>query len=103
MINYAAALITLALAGPVVAQTELVRFPAVCTTMVTLSEVLSEYDEMPAMTMISNREANNTILGFKTVMFINYETRTWTLVEKITKDSYCIVATGEDISPYDLK
>lgn len=103
MIKYAAALVALALASPVVAQTEVVRFPAVCTTILTLSAVLSEYDEIPAMTMISNREANDTVLGFKTVMFVNYETRTWTLVEKITKDSYCIVATGEDISPYDLK
>jgi hypothetical protein len=79
-------------------QTE-VRFPATCVSLKNLVEVVSEFKEEPSLSMISNRQIDGKILEFKSVMFVNFKTQTWTLAEQIGKDTFCVTATGEGIKP----
>ena len=76
-------------------------YAAVCVNIDTLAELVTDFDEAPSMTMNSFRERRNgSLTKIPTVMFINYETKTWTLVERVNDDRYCVIATGEDIKPY---
>jgi hypothetical protein len=80
-------------------QTEVVRFHAICLPINGIAEVVEKFKEEPSLVMTSNRQIEEKELGFKTVMFINYKTKTWTLVEQVGKDKFCVTATGEDIKP----
>jgi hypothetical protein len=82
------------------AQNRITQIPATCVTIETLAEILHEFDEEPAITMDSMREANNRTVTNKLVLFINYNNKTWTLAERMQRNRYCIIATGENINPY---
>ena len=76
-------------------------YAAVCVNIESLTELVNEFDEAPSLTMNSYRERRNgTLAKIPTVLFINYETKSWTLVERVNDDRFCVIATGEDIKPY---
>jgi hypothetical protein len=82
------------------ADTKIVRLPTYCVTIETLSGVLEKHSEQAAMTMVSSREIEGQIITSSTVLFVNFKTKTWTLVEQITEDDYCVIAVGDNITPY---
>jgi len=84
-------------------QGRMVEFPIPCIGIVTLSEVLTKHKETPAMIMNSSREVGGKVFDNPTVLFINYETKTWTIAEQITKDTYCVIGMGDAIKPYTDK
>jgi hypothetical protein len=84
----------------VIAQNRISQFAATCVNIETLADILKEFQEDPAMTMISIRESNGDFVNNSLVLFINYETRTWTLAEQTQRNRYCVIATGENIAPY---
>lgn len=82
---------------------EITKLPTelVCGSDLGISEVLEKYGEKPFATMTNAREIPT--VGFTSnpmVIFVNPETRTFTIVEQLTKDVYCVVAIGDSISPY---
>jgi hypothetical protein len=82
---------------------EVQRFPTelICGSEAGMAEVLEKYGEIPFATMTSNREV--PIVGLTVsplVIFVNPKTKTYTMIEQITKDLYCVVAIGENINPY---
>jgi hypothetical protein len=85
------------------AQAEIIQIPTTCVTSKELVEVLLEFDETASLTMTSNRADKNNILEHNTVLFINYETKTWTLVEQFSKNKFCVTAAGENVRPYVKK
>jgi hypothetical protein len=82
------------------AQNRISQFAATCVNIETLADILKEFQEDPAMTMISIRESNGDFVNNSLVLFINYETKTWTLAEQTQSNRYCVIATGENIKPY---
>lgn len=77
------------------------NYTSVCVNIDTLAELVAEFGENPSLTMTSSRERRNgEIVQIPTVLFINYETKTWSLVERPDRNRYCVIATGEDISPF---
>jgi hypothetical protein len=88
---------------PIFAQNRISQFAATCVNIETLADILKEFQEDPAMTMISIRESNGDFVNNSLVLFINYETRTWTLAEQTQRNRYCVIATGENITPYTPK
>jgi hypothetical protein len=82
------------------AQNRISQFAATCVNIETLADLLKEFQEDPAMTMISIRESNGDFVNNSLVLFINYETKTWTLAEQTQRNRYCVIATGENIKPY---
>lgn len=85
---------------PTTVNSQIVNFPIPCTDITTLSEVLDKHGEKAAMTMSSSREIRGRVIESSTVLFINYETKTWTLAEQINDETYCVVAMGDSIRPY---
>jgi hypothetical protein len=87
----------------VAAQGRIMEFQAACVSINGLADVLVEFDEIPSLTMTSSREINGKLVDYATVLFINYETKTWTLAERVAQDRYCVTATGDNIKPYVKK
>jgi hypothetical protein len=82
---------------------DITKFPTemVCATEKALESVLDEFGEIPFATMMSMREV--PVLGVTAnsmVIFVNPKTKSYTIVERIGKDLYCVVALGENIEPY---
>jgi hypothetical protein len=91
---------TLIFSIPAFAQNRIQQFPATCVNIETLADLLYEFGEKPAMTMSSLRASGDDFSTNALVLFINYETKTWTMAERIPGNRYCVIATGENIKPY---
>ena len=75
--------------------------PVVCTNKADMAQMLDQHSEQAMLTMISHREIGNQITEVPTVLFVNRETQSWTLVERPSPEIYCAVAMGDNIRPYD--
>lgn len=65
-----------------------------CGSMEEAQELLKQYGEKPMLQMNSSRgESNNT-----TILFVNPETKTYTLLEKVTDYHYCVVSSGDKLA-----
>jgi hypothetical protein len=94
--------LTVGIANPSIAD-EVIKLPTelVCASEAGMSEVLDKYGEIPFATMTAFREIPGA--GFTNnpmVVFVNPKTKTFTIIEQITKDIYCVVSLGDNISPY---
>ena len=94
-----AALIALAMSGPIWAQT-VVPMPVECGARSMLFAMLEEYDERPMMTFSSVRMIRQAPTIVPTVLFVNPVTTTWSLVEQVSDDVYCVVAQGDQAKSY---
>jgi hypothetical protein len=84
--------------------TRIVNFPATCVSAEEMIKMLIVFDEKVSLNMISTREgADGKTVRHPTLLFINYETKSWTLIEKIPTDEFCVIASGENVTPYIKK
>ena len=74
-----------------------------CVDSLVLAQTLVEYGEKPALTMTTNREMSKGVESFATVLFVNYQTKSWTLVEQYSEDLYCVIGMGNHLTPYQSK
>lgn len=74
-------------------------FPAVCVDAKTLSETVAEFKELPFARGISNSLGNPEAPARSLVIFVNPETQTWTIVERVNGNQYCIMAVGQKFEP----
>lgn len=74
----------------------------VCVDDMTLAKTLGKYGEEPMMTMTTFRDIDGkgTFVENTTVLFLNLKTKSWTLVEQIHNNLYCIPSLGDNIKPY---
>ena len=78
-----------------------VSFEAVCISEKSLSQLVDKFKEDPMLTMVSVREtSNNNFDTIPAVLFMNPKTKTWTMVEKVAGNLYCVIGTGEQVRPY---
>lgn len=85
-------------------QNRIITIPASCVDADTMARFLVEFDEMPALTMTTTREGEQGVTArHRTVLFINYKTNSWSLVETLSTGEFCITAAGEDITPFVKK
>jgi len=71
-----------------------------CGNLETVGLVLKEHGEEPALTAAGVRDVNGKYIAVATVLFINPKTKSWTLVEQIDENLYCVPALGQNIGPY---
>jgi hypothetical protein len=65
-------------------------------------EMLRVYKEVPAFQMATIREsaATGKPMRIHTTLYVNFETKSWTLIEYFPGDkTYCVTASGEEIAP----
>lgn len=82
---------------------EILNTTIVCTDLEGLYDTVESFGEKAAMTMTHTREMQGEVVAVPTVLFINYETKSWTLAEQVTKNFYCILGVGDNIGPYTPK
>lgn len=75
--------------------------PVPCVSGQELAGTLLEYRELPLFSMINSRQVLGQFRDFPSYLFANIETGTWTLVDKVSEDVYCVIAMGSDLSRQD--
>ena len=77
-----------------------VQVDAYCVNTQSLYQIITEHEEKPMLTAISVRMIRDSEVPLATVLYVNPDTKSWTLVEKIRDDLYCVVGMGDNIKPY---
>jgi hypothetical protein len=78
-----------------------ITFESHCLNLKELENLLLEFEEEPLLTMFSLREDKNGKSNpNNAVIFANPKTKSWTLVEKIDENKYCIIGIGGNIAPF---
>lgn len=68
----------------------------VCSDPVTIGKLVKEFDEVPRSAGVSTRDLpNNKTAQNPIILFVNPKTGSWTLVERVNAENYCIVAVGD--------
>lgn len=80
--------------------TFLTPFDAICTTQQIFAETMMKYGETPIMRGQSLRNINGAMVAMNTVLFMNLQTGSWTLAEKMSDDAFCVVAMGQNWEVY---
>ncbi len=74
-------------------------YPAVCVDAESLSRTMDEFQELPFARGISNSLGDAEAPARSLVIFMNPKTQTWTIVERVNADRYCIMAVGQKFEP----
>lgn len=77
-----------------------VGFDAVCTDDETFAQTLMQFGEVPLATSVSYRNDGGTNHSFGAVLFVNTQTGTWTMAERIEPNVICVIGMGENFQPY---
>jgi hypothetical protein len=80
------------------AQPQMKNYQTICVSSQDLTKTIDEFKELPYVRGLSSpmsQEGENLSL----VVFINPETRTFTIVEKAGDNVYCILAVGGGFEP----
>ena len=83
-----------------IGQSEIVQFESICVPLEILEESMKKYGEKPFITSTGHRMFGDVKISHATVLFMNPETKTWTMVEKVESNSYCIIGIGSNMKPY---
>lgn len=77
---------------------ERVTYEAVCMQYTQLLEVVDTFGEIPLAQGISVPIGKpNTVLS--TVIFVNPDTKSFTVAERVTDDRYCVLVLGHNFGP----
>ena len=71
-----------------------------CGTLEAIGDVLKQHGETPALTAAGIRDLGGRAVTVPSVLFINPKTKSWTLVEQIGENIYCVPALGQEMTPY---
>lgn len=93
--------LTVGVSHAIASENQKLNIEVQCTNLMGITAVLEEFGEHPLLTGIAGRPNGDKIVGLATILFVNPETQTWTLVEQFDKDLYCATASGSDIKPFD--
>jgi hypothetical protein len=75
---------------------ETLKFDAHCVNAQVLNQFLKNYGEQPVFRATSNRDTRSgEVVGIVSVFYLNRQTMTWTIVERIDHDKFCIIGTGD--------
>lgn len=88
---------------PVFSHAEVIRgtIPIMCTGMKEFVNTMAEFEELPLLTALSNRDfGNETVVPTALVVFVNAKTNTFTIAEKL-EDKVCVIAIGENMKPFE--
>lgn len=75
---------------------ESIKLTVPCATQAKVVEVLKEYDERPMLQMVSTRDKEE----LTTIMFVNPKTLTYSIVEQVNENLYCVTGSGKGLMPY---
>ena len=73
-----------------------------CVSKDVLETTLSEFKEVPLFRSLSHRGES---VATSLVIFVSQETKTWSIVEKIQDNLYCIIGLGQEfeVVPQEIR
>lgn len=95
----ALAAMTLACAAQAQTVPSMTSYPVLCVDAESLGKTMQEFRELPFARGLSNSLANPDGPPTSLVIFVNPETKTWTIVERAAADRFCIMAVGNGFEP----
>lgn len=82
---------------------EVVLFEALCTDSKSISATVGEYGELPFLTASGHRVDRDRKKYNPTFLFLNPQSKSWTMVEKVDENIFCVIAAGTKMEPYKAK
>lgn len=82
---------------------EKVNFEAYCSKGNIVSNMLEKFGERPFINFKSQRDVNNETVYVTAILFVNPKDSSWSWIEKIADDYYCVIATGDRMMPHGQK
>lgn len=77
-----------------------IKLDASCSTQERVTAMLKQFEEIPMLGMVSERQINDgKVMSFATIMFVNPNTKTYTVVEQFTEEIYCVTVVGKNVTP----
>jgi hypothetical protein len=70
-----------------------------CVSIKVLEDITTEFNELPMLRAKAEREFNGQLIENTLVIFVNMETKSWTIAEKMINGSYCILSVGNSFKP----
>jgi hypothetical protein len=86
-----------------IAQVDYVQFETVCVSKKMLDETVAKHGEKPFVIAVGHRLVDEKKVFHPVIMFMNPNTKTWTLVERIEPDTFCVVGVGSKMEPFFSK
>lgn len=80
-------------------QTTIKTIKADCYPLKDIVLELGKYKEAPLLMANSVRPVGSDNQGNALIIFMNTESRTWTIIERANDEIYCIIAIGDHLSP----
>lgn len=74
-----------------------------CVSLDYITKVTEEFGELPILRADSVRKEGDQHISHVAVLYINMETKSWTMAEKMNDKTYCIIAVGSGMMPVDKK
>ena len=90
---------TLACSAQAEAPATATMYPAVCVDAESLSKTVDEFKELPFARGLSTNMTDTEAPHLSLVIFVNPKTQTWTIVERVDPNRYCIMAVGQKFEP----
>ena len=81
---------------------EITQLPTglMCVDKPGITQTITEFEELSFAGGVSMRDVPGVgLVKNNIVIFVNPKTQSWTIVERFTKDMYCVVAVGEGFRP----
>lgn len=78
---------------------EITKFPTelICVDQQGLTETITEFEEIGFAGGVAMRDIHSVgLVENNLVIFVNPKTQSWTIVERFSKDLYCVLALGKD-------
>jgi len=80
---------------------DILSLPVACADAKIVENLMMDYNEVALSGGISNRETkDNKMHSSLSLLFANVQTGTWTLIEKLDANTYCIIATGTNFREF---
>jgi hypothetical protein len=101
----ASLVLTVGIYHPSVAS-EITQYPSVlmCVDQKGISELITQFEELSFAGGVSMRDIPSVgIVQNNVVIFVNPKTMSFTIVERFSKDLYCVLALGEGFRPLSGK
>ena len=74
-------------------------YPALCVGPEVLTETTKNFQELPFARGLSTSMGDAEAPPLSLVIFVNPETKSWTIVERVNAETYCIMAIGQKFEP----
>ena len=80
---------------------KVIKLDTHCSSQERVMAMLKQYGERPMLKMISNRQSpKGDTVELVTIMFVNPEKQTYSIVEQFNKEMLCVTGNGEKVLPY---